>query len=269
LLCLAPFLCCVPRRPSRSGDIYTDPQDGLVRRDLLHITGELRQGKASLPMRMLQIATGQNQLLKKLQQHPAKLADLEPGAGGYLPEANVSATGYLQRMLPFHQPGSFPSMSLSSLLEEKLSPSQEKQLRGTLVLIGVVAPSSKDKFTVPFSQWRQGERRFTLSGVEIHAHRLAALLANPAGRPPGIQAAPSLVNGLLLVAAIGAGVIAGEAVPSLRRSLAVVAAGMVLAVGATAGLLGAGGVAGCGPAAGGLCADGRSRLEPPRRQPAD
>ena len=226
-----------PANRQAYADIYTDPQDGLVRRDLLHITGEQQQGKASLPMRMLQIATGQNQLLKRLQQHPASLADLESGAGGYLPETNVSAPGYLQRMLPYHQPGSFPSMSLSSLLDEKLSPSQEKQLRGTLVLIGVVAPSSKDNFTVPFSQWRQGERRFTLSGVEIHAHRLAALLANADGRPLGIQAAPSLVNRLVLVAAIVAGVIAGEAVPSLRRSLAVVAAGMVLAVGATAGLL--------------------------------
>ena len=230
----------IPGTPiNRQGyaDIYTDPQDGLVRRDLLHITGRQQQGKASLPMRMVQIATGQSQLLQTLEQHPARLADLQPGAGGYLPEANVSAPGYLQRMLPFHQPGSFPRMSLTSLLDEKLSPSQVKQLRGNLVLIGVVAPSSKDNFSVPFHQWKQGERRFALSGVELHAHRLAGLLALADGRPLGIQAAPSLVNALLLLAAIGAGLVAGEAVSSLRRSLGVVAVGMVLAVGATAGLL--------------------------------
>jgi adenylate cyclase len=218
-------------------DLYTDPQDGLVRRDLLHVSGGRQQSKVSLPMRLLQIATGSNQLLRRLDQQPTSLTGLGKGSGGYLPEAAVSAPGYLQQMLPYHQPGSFPSWNLASLLGNQLSPEQIQQLRGSIVLIGVVAPSSKDNFAVPFSHWRQGERQFQIPGVEIHAHRLAALLALAAGRQLGIQAAPAPVNGLLLLLAIGAGVISGEAVPSLRRSLGLVAATLLLAVGATAGLL--------------------------------
>jgi adenylate cyclase len=218
-------------------DLYTDPQDGLVRRDLLHVSGGHRQGKVSLPMRLLQIATGSNQLLRRLEQQPTSLAGLEEGSGGYLPEAAVSAPGYLQQMLAYHQPGSFPSWNLGKLLGNQLSPEQVQQLRGSIVLIGMVAPSSKDNFTVPFSHWRQGERQFQIPGVEIHAHRLAALLALAAGQQLGIQAAPAAVNVLLLLLAIGAGVISGEAVPSLRRSLGLVAATLLLAVGATAALL--------------------------------
>jgi adenylate cyclase len=218
-------------------DLYTDPQDGLVRRDLLHVSGRRQENNVSLPMRLLQIATGQTKLLQRLEQHPAAFAGLGVGSGGYLPEAGVSAPGYLQWMLPFHQPGSFPSWSLDSLLRNQLTPEQEKQLRGSIVLIGVVAPSSKDSFAVPFSHWREGERRYELPGVEIHAHRLAALLALEAGRPLGVRAAPGSVNGLVLLLGIAAGVILGERVSSLRQSFYLAAAGLLLGVGAMAALL--------------------------------
>jgi len=39
-------------------DLYTDPRDGVVRRDLLHVTSGPQEGKVSLPMRMLQIRQG-------------------------------------------------------------------------------------------------------------------------------------------------------------------------------------------------------------------
>ncbi len=225
--------------PHRQGyaDLYTDPQDGLVRRDLLHVVGTDQANKASLPMRLLQIAKGRRQLPRSLEQQPQQLADLGEGAGGYLPESPVTDDHYLQRMLAFHQPGSFPQWTLGRLLRDQLSAQQIQQLRGSIVLIGVVAPSSKDSFPVPFSRGRAGDRRFEISGVEIHAHRLAALLALERGHPLGIQAAPAPLNRWLLVLAIAVGIVAGERVPRLRRSLSVVAAGLLLAVAATAALL--------------------------------
>jgi adenylate cyclase len=225
--------------PHRQGyaDLYTDPQDGLVRRDLLHVVGTDQASKASLPMRLLQIAKGQRQLPRSLQQQPQQLADLGEGAGGYLPESPVTDDHYLQRMLAFHQPGSFPQWSLGRLLRNQLSPQQIQQLRGSIVLIGVVAPSSKDSFPVPFSRGRAGDQRFTISGVEIHAHRLAALLALERGQPMGIQAASASLNRWLLLLALAVGIVAGERVPGLRRSLWVVASGLLLAVAATAALL--------------------------------
>jgi adenylate cyclase len=225
--------------PHRQGnaDLYTDPQDGLVRRDLLHVVGIDQASKASLPMRLLQIAKGQRQLPRWLEQQPRQLADLGEGAGGYLPESPVTDDHYLQRMLAFHQPGSFPHWSLGRLLRNQLSPQQIQQLRGSIVLIGVVAPSSKDSFPVPFSRGRAGDQRFEIPGVEIHAHRLAALLALERGQPLGIQAASGSVNRWLLLLALAVGIVAGERVPGLRRSLWVVASGLVLAVAATAALL--------------------------------
>jgi adenylate cyclase len=225
--------------PHRQGyaDLYTDPQDGLVRRDLLHVVGIDQASKASLPMRLLQIAKGQRQLPRWLEQQLRQLADLGEGAGGYLPESPVTDDHYLQRMLAFHQPGSFPQWSLGRLLRNQLSPQQIQQLRGSIVLIGVVAPSSKDSFPVPFSRGRAGDQRFTISGVEIHAHRLAALLALERGQPMGIQAASASLNRWLLLLALAVGIVAGERVPGLRRSLWVVASGLLLAVAATAALL--------------------------------
>ena len=225
--------------PHRQGyaDLYTDPQDGLVRRDLLHVVGTDQASKASLPMRLLQIAKGQRQLPRWLEQQPQQLADLGEGAGGYLPESPVTDDHYLQRMLAFHQPGSFPQWSLGRLLRNQLSPQQIQQLRGSIVLIGVVAPSSKDSFPVPFSRGRAGDQRFAIPGVEIHAHRLAALLALERGQPLGIQAASAPLNRWLLLLALAGGIVAGERVPGLRRSLWVVASGLVLAVAATAALL--------------------------------
>lgn len=225
--------------PERQGyaDLFTDPQDGVVRRDLLHVSASGQTAGASLPMRLLQVARADDRLQHRLNQHPQTLLRLQPGSGGYRPESEVSDEAHLLQMLPYHQPGSFPGWSLGSLLRNELSRAAINQLRGSIILIGVVAPSSKDQFAVPFSPWRQSERQFLLPGVEIHAHRLAGLLALAAGRQLGIQAAPPLLNGLLLLLAIGAGVMAGEAIPGLRRSQLVVAATLILAMGATAALL--------------------------------
>lgn len=225
--------------PERQGyaDLFTDPHDGVVRRDLLHVSATGNRARASLPLRLLQVARADDRLQQRLNRQPQTLLRLQPGSGGYRAESEVSDETHLLQMLPYHQPGSFPRWSLGNLLRNELSRTAINQLRGSIILIGVVAPSSKDQFPVPFSPWRQGERQFLLPGVEIHAHRLAGLLALTAGRQLGIQAAPPLLNGLLLLLAIGAGLMAGEAIAGLRRSKLLVAGGLILAMGATAGLL--------------------------------
>lgn len=221
-----------PPHRQAAADLYTDPQDGVVRRDLLHVRLPPQGESVSLAMRLLQVATGQTDLLTRLKHQPAPSFSLSEGAGGYLPHAGVAAPAYLQRMLPFHQPGSFPTWSLRSLLEAPLPEEQQRQLRGSIVLIGVVAPSGNDRFPVPHSLGRHGERRYELPGVEIHAHRLAGLLALDAGRPLGIQAVPASTNALLLLLALVTGVALGEGVGSLRRSFSLVAAGLLLGAGA-------------------------------------
>lgn len=224
-----------PPERQANADLYIDPQDGVLRRDLLQVTRGPEARSVSLPLRLLQIATGRME--SRWPSRPNLLTSrlLVAGAGGYLPHSGVSAPAYRQRMLSFHQPGSFPTWPLRSLLREPLPAAQIRQLRASIVLIGVVAPSSKDTFAVPFSAWRAGPRRYGLPGVEIHAHRLAALLAEETGGDPGLQAAPVAVNVLLLLLGVGAGLLVGEGVRSLRRSLLLGA--LLLGVVAVAGSL--------------------------------
>jgi adenylate cyclase len=230
----------IPGTPSQrqaNADLYTDPQDGVLRRDVLQVSQGVQARSVSLPMRLLQIASDRKAPPRPLPSPLAAAATLTDGAGGYLPESGVSAPAYRQRMLPFHQPGSFPTWSLRSLLRDPLPAATIRQLRSSIVLIGVVAPSSKDTFSVPFKPWRAGQRHYQMPGVEIHAHRLAALLARESGGGHGIQAASSGVNALLLLAGIVAGGVVGEGVASLRRGFLLAALVLPLGVAATAAAL--------------------------------
>jgi len=227
-----------PPHRQAAADLYTDPHDGVLRRDVLQIARGPQAFPVSLPARLLQLAQGRLD-----PRHPDRTIPLPPstlsvGAGGYLAHAGVSAPSVRQRMLAFHEPGSFPTLSLRDLLRDPIAPATVRQLRGRIVLIGVVAPSSRDTFPVPFSPWRSDQRRFQLPGVEIHAHRVAALLTFAGGHHQGIQPVPASVNLLLLALAMGAGVAVGEGIRSLRRSMALASAGafcgVVLATGALA-----------------------------------
>lgn len=222
-----------PRHRQAAADLFTDPQDGVIRRDLLHSWDDPPGNTASLPMRLLQISKA----TETSAPPPAEWGQLVPGAGGYLHESRVSSHPYSLRMLAFHRPGSFPQWNLRTLLSQHPSAELRRQLRGSIVLIGVVARSSKDHFPVPFTPWRVGDRRFELPGVEIHAHRLASLLALEAGRPLGIQPAPPVLNQLALLMVVAAGIVAGEGVHGLRLSQLAVAFGVALLGVAFAGLL--------------------------------
>lgn len=200
-------------------DVLVDP-DGVVRRDLVHVRGQ-GPHMVALPMRLLEVASGDDRLRRALERDPAAVPHLGENSGGY----SHFDHGGVQRMLAFQRPGSIPTWSLSQLLADEVP---EASLRNAIVLIGNAAPSLRDGFRVPFGRIGQGQA-LRMPGVEVHAHRLAALLALEAGRPIGLRVAPGWLNSLLLVAGIGIGIGLGEGVRTLSRSqLAVAVAGGVV-----------------------------------------
>lgn len=209
-------------------DLLIDP-DGTVRRDLVHVRGQ-PANTVALPLRLLETWRRQaiSPLRERLERNPASLPPLDPEAGGY---TDLDADG-LQRLLGFHQPDSLRSWNLRTLLAGQVPP---EQLRGTIVLIGARAPSLRDQFMVPLGRHPWSGQPRLMAGVDLHAQRLASLLADEQGRRPGLRAAPGWFNGVLALAAAGLGVGLGEGIRSLRRSQAAVAA---VALGGLAGGLG-------------------------------
>jgi adenylate cyclase len=163
-----------------------------------------------LPLRMLEVGHGGRPLREALERDPAWIHPLQANSGGY----HGLDHGGVQRMLAFHRLGSFPSWSLRALLAGQVP---EESLRGSLVLIGSKAPSLRDGFRVPLAGPQPG-RSLRMSGVELHAHRLAALIALQEGRVLGMRAAPPWLNTMVLMAAMLAGVALGEGIGKLRRS---------------------------------------------------
>lgn len=213
-------------------DLLLD-RDGVVRRDLVHVRGQ-GPSLVALPLRLLEHSRGQNPgpLRQHLERDPRVLAPLDPHAGGY----SVLDHAGLQQLLPFHDPATIPSWSLRALLADQVPAAA---LRDTIVLIGSRAPSQRDRFAVPILRDGAGNPG-QMAGVDLHAQRLVALLAQEQGRRPGLTAAPGWANGILLLAGLAAGVALGEGVGSLRRSVRRVAlvGGLALVAGLAALLLG-------------------------------
>ena len=203
--------------PSRQAynDLVLD-RDGMVRRDLVHVRGQGPAGVA-LPMRLLEHSRGQNPgpLRRQLEQNPGSMAPLDAQAGGY----SDLDDGGLQRLLAFHDPATIPSWSLSALLEGRVP---DAALRDTIVLMGSRAASLRDRFPVPI-RGGAGAPPGQMAGVDLHAQRLAALLAQERGLQPGLTAAPGWLNGLFLLGGLLLGVGLGEGIASLRRSVLAVA----------------------------------------------
>jgi adenylate cyclase len=205
-------------------DLVVDPDD-VVRRDLLFVRG-MGSAMVPLPLRMLEVGYGGRPLREALERDPAWIQPLQANSGGY----HGLDHGGVQRMLAFHRLGSFPSWSLRELLAGQVP---ETSLRGSLVLIGSTAPSLRDGFRVPFAGPQPG-RSLRIAGVELHAHRLAALIDLQRDRLLGLRAAPPWLNTALLVSAVLAGVALGEGIGALRRSQITVLAVAIAVVVATA-----------------------------------
>lgn len=192
-------------------DLVLD-EDGVVRRDLVHVGGQ-DERFVTLPMRLLEITTGQNQLRKQFEAGVGKDSWLSSDSGGYYA---LDAAGY-QQMLPFAKPGSYRLWTLKQLLSGDI-PAQS--LRGTVALIGSTAPSLRDLFQVPHTRFQKSASLALMPGVEIHANRLAALMERQ-GKPQKskIWASPVEFTYVLILFAALISALVTERISPIRRGL--------------------------------------------------
>ncbi len=230
---LAESIGPVPGTPAdRQGfnDLVLDA-DGVIRRDLVHVAGQ-DEATVSLALRLLEVGKGQRSLRQRLEKGSEPGPWLDPASGGY---DQLDAAGY-QQMLSFHQLGSFHLWNLQDVLGRRPIPAD--QIRGHIVLIGSTAPSLRDLFPVPQTRSALGARQLQVPGVEIHAHRLAALMdRNVAGDPRRLRTLPGWVERVAEVLAVVLGIVLGEAFVLLRRSVLVVGLVAALMVGGAVLLL--------------------------------
>ena len=228
---VASGIAAVPGTPAERqsyNDLSLDA-DGVLRRDLVHVTGQ-DEATVSFAMRVMEVATGDRSIRGSIDAGTDDDTWLAADAGGYHNE--VEAGLGLQRMLLYRQPGSYRRYTLEQWLENSIP---ADAIRDQIVLIGSTAPSLRDLFEVPFSRFHSGAEMFQISGLEIHANRIATLLDSRTKSAGLIWTMPGWGNRLLLVVSLLAGLALGEAIPTLRRSVLVVTA--VAGAGA-AGLLG-------------------------------
>jgi len=217
----------MPELQQSFNDLVID-QDGGLRRDLVHV-GKQPKSHVSLPLRILEASTGLP-LQEAIENNDWNLSFIHPQAGGY---SHIDASGY-QRMLPFHQPGSFPTWSLGDLLDGKVD---QEELKGRIVLVGSTAPSLRDTFYTPFSRFNSEQKLAEMPGVEVHAHRVAALISAQQLGDRGITVMPAGWEPVLLlfISLIGVGL--GEGIRSLQRSGWLLLVLEVVLLGAGFGLL--------------------------------
>ena len=201
--------------------------DGVVRRDLVHVAGQ-DEATVAFPLRVLEVATGDRSLRKALDSDTHKGAWLTANGGGYHNE--IDAGLGIQRLLRFREPGSYASYSLAEVLDGKVP---EEMIRGQIVLIGSTAPSLRDLFEVPHTRFHRGESLFEVSGVEIHANRLATLMDERNGNLVQGWIMPGWGNLLLVVGFAASGLLLGERIEKQRLSILAV---VLLTAGAAGGL---------------------------------
>jgi len=204
----------IPGAPTNQqgyNDLIID-EDGVVRRDLVHVGGQ-DERIVTLPMRLLEVATGNNQLRQKLESGIGQHSWLQSHSGGYFA---LDAAGF-QQMLPFAQPGSYRVWTLQQLLSGKIPP---QSVQGTIALIGSTAPSLRDLFQVPHTRFQTSASMALMPGVEIHANRLAALI-NRQAQPDRskIWTAPVEISTLLIVLAALLSALVAERISPIRRGL--------------------------------------------------
>ena len=204
----------IPGAPTRQqgyNDLVVD-EDGVVRRDLVHVGGQ-DESFVTLPMRLLEVATGKDTLRRAIEAGAGENSWLEQDSGGYYA---LDAAGF-QQMLPFAEPGSYRIWTLQQLLDRKIP---KGSLQGNIALIGSTAPSLRDLFQVPHTRFQNNASVALMPGVEIHANRLAALmeLQQRQGRPL-IWTATITVSNLMIVIAALLGALVAERMSPIRRGL--------------------------------------------------
>ncbi|MEC7897104.1 MAG: CHASE2 domain-containing protein, partial [Cyanobacteriota bacterium] len=120
--------------------------DGVVRRDLVHVTGQ-DEATVAFPLRVLEVATGDRSLRDALDAGTNPGPWLSADGGGYHNE--IDAGLGLQRLLRFREPRSYATYTLGEVVDGAVP---EDILRDRVVLIGSTAPSLRDLFEVPHTR---------------------------------------------------------------------------------------------------------------------
>jgi adenylate cyclase len=201
--------------------------DGVLRRDLVHVTGQ-NEATVSFAMRVMEVASGDDSLRRAIDRGNHPSAWLSANSGGYHDELDAGLG--LQRLLTFREPGSYREYSLAELLDGDIP---IDAMQGQIALIGSTAPSLRDLFEVPHSRFHQGESLFKISGVEIHANRIATLLDERDGRLNVGWIMPGWGNFILAMSCAIGGLLLGETIGSIRRSVLVVG---LISIGVASGL---------------------------------
>ena len=123
--------------------------DGVLRRDLVHVTGQ-DAATVSFAMRVMEVATGDRSLRDAMDAGTHDDAWLSADGGGYISEMDAGLG--MQRMLRFREPWSYPLYSLADLLDGNVPP---EAIQNKIVMIGSTAPSLRDLFNVPHTRFRK------------------------------------------------------------------------------------------------------------------
>lgn len=166
------------RRQFAANDLPIDV-DGKVRRAFLYLSDSNGQNVFSLGFQLALI------YLKDLDIHPKVLDEqkfqiqlgqaiftpFQRNDGGYVWAADE---GY-QILLNYRSPkGSFPTVSLRDVLNDKISPTL---MRDRIVIIGSTAISTKDTLMTPYSSPLFDSLPHPMPGVEVHAHVTSYLVS--------------------------------------------------------------------------------------------
>lgn len=170
----------VPKERIGFNNLILDP-DGLIRRNLMYAssgTVALRSFAFELALAYLQRDGIQRRVTKdgEYQVGNAVFAKLQANSGGY---QTIDARGY-QILLNYRSPRNVArTVTLTEVLEGKIDANWVKD---KIVLIGVTAPSIKDRFYTPYSATETGKR--TMPGVLIHAQMVSQILSAVKGDRP-------------------------------------------------------------------------------------
>ncbi|MGK7901216.1 MAG: CHASE2 domain-containing protein [Hormoscilla sp.] len=117
-----------------------------------------------------------------------RLPPLDSHSGGYL---GVDDEGY-QILLSYRSPRQVaPILTLTEVLNDKIDPSL---VRDRIVLIGAIAPSTKDSFYTPYSASKQ--ENHTMPGVVVHAQIVSQILSAVVDGRPLFWVWPEWAEGL-------------------------------------------------------------------------